>query len=245
MRPVLLTVLITLAASGSAFAQTPPAAPSQDGPKDAPKKNANPCRDEVAAALAKLRKSSWFRMDTTMITEKGISDMVIQYVLPDKMHQKVTDKLTNTSSEVILIGEKAWANQGEGWEALPNDVMNTLRTQMYENVVQEQTEVGEYACKGKVQVEGRDAFSYKLEQERTKDDSGPANEAFRMFYVDAITGMPVSTSLLAPGRENAPLFKATYAFPLDMKIEPPKDVKAAAPSDTKADPKAAPAPDKK
>jgi hypothetical protein len=175
-----------------------------------------------------LRKSSWFHMATNMITENGPTTMEVDYVLPDKMHQKVTQTLTKTTSEVILVGEKAWGNQGEGWIELPNDITQTLRSQMYDNVIQEQTDVGEYACKGKVQVEGRDALSYKLEEEPTKDSTAPKNEAYRMFFVDATTGLPVGNALLAPGREKSPLFKATYSFPLDMKIEPPKDVKPVA-----------------
>lgn len=211
-----LTALILI--SSAAMAQAPaPAAPDAQ-------KNANPCRDEVATALSKLRKSSWFRMNTTMITEVGPTAMVVDYVLPDRMYQKVTETLTNKTSEVILVGDKAWANQGAGWIELPNSVMNDLRTQIYENVLKEQEDVGNYACKGKVQVEGRDALSYKLEDEPAKDSSIPRNETYRMFYVDAMTGLPIGNSLLSPGREKTPLFKATYTFPLDMKVEPPKDV---------------------
>ncbi|NOT70551.1 MAG: hypothetical protein HOP09_04460 [Hyphomicrobium sp.] len=235
MRTLILATSALILASSAVLAQAPvtqPGAPGVGGPPPGvvpppgqeTKKNANPCRDEVAAALTKLRKSSWFRMNTTMITESGPSAMVVDYVLPDKMYQKVTQTLTKQSSEVILIAAKAWGNQGAGWQELPGDVMNALRTQMYDNVIQEQAEVGEYACKGRVQIDGRDALSYKLEEERDKNSTAVKNEAFRMFYVDAVTGLPLSNALLVPGRENSPLFKATYSFPLDMKIEPPKDV---------------------
>jgi hypothetical protein len=220
MRSFTLSVMALAFASSSALAQSPPTG-AAGGPA---KENANPCRDEVAAALSKLRKSSWFRMTTTMITEKGPSNMVVDYVLPDKMHQKVTETLTNTTSEVILIGEKAWANQGNGWSELPSNIMSSLRSQMFDNVVQEQTDVGNYSCKGKVQAEGRDALSYKLEDEPAKDSTAPKNETYRMFYVDAVTGLPVSNALMAPGREKSPLFKATYSFPIDLQILPPKDV---------------------
>lgn len=226
---IALTLAATLA-TAPVLAQAPPAGAPSAAPAAAPgepaKKNANPCRDEVGQALSKLRKSSFFRMNTQMITENGPTTMVLDYVLPDRMYQKVTQTLTNTTSEVILVGEKAWANQGAGWQELPNDVMNTLRSQMYDNVVQEQKEIGEYACKGKVTHEGRDALSYKLEEEMTKD-SVSKNETYRMFYVDAVTGLPLGNALLAPGRETAPMFKANYAYPLDLKIEPPKDVKPA------------------
>lgn len=242
MRILTLGFVALIAAAAPAIADpapegTPPAAAG--APANAPppgvipgapgaKKNANPCRDEVADALAKLRKSSWFHMATSMITENGPTTMDVDYVLPDKMHQKVTQTLTKTTSEVILVGEKAWGNQGEGWLELPNDITQTLRSQMYDNVIQEQTDVGEYACKGRVQIEGRDALSYKLEEEPMKDSASPKNEAYRMFYVDPTSGLPVGNALLAPGREKSPLFKATYSFPLDLKIEPPKDAKPVA-----------------
>jgi hypothetical protein len=236
MRTLALGLLALIATTAVAAAEdpavgAPPAVvPAEQGER---KKNANPCRDEVAEALGKLRKSSWFHMATNMITENGPTTMDIDYVLPDKMRQKVTQTLTQQSSEVILVGDKAWGNQGAGWQELPGDVMSTLKAQMYENVIQEQTDVGEYACKGKIQLEGRDALSYKLEQEAVKDSTAPKSETFRMFYVDATTGLPLSNSLLVPGREKTPIFKATYTFPLDIKIEAPKDAQPAAPQEKK------------
>lgn len=218
-RVFFLCLLSVAAASGSVMAQQ---AAGPDG-KPAQKKNANPCRDEVATALSKLRKTSWFRMTSSMISENGPTAMVVDYVLPDKMHQKVTHKLSGATSEVVLVGLKAWANQGKGWQELPYDVTSNLRTQMFESVVQEQTDVGEYACKGKAEVEGREAYSYRLDEEAQAGGT-PQNQAYRMFYVDGVTGLPVRTSILVPGRENAPIFRADYSYPLDIKIEPPKDV---------------------
>ncbi len=160
-----------------------------------------------------------------MITENGPTSMQIDYVLPDKMHQKVTVQATQQSSEVILIGEEGWSKVGaDGWKPLPNELIQELRSQMQENVVEHQAETGNYSCKGRTEFEGKDVFSYKLEHEPEKDSTAPKNEAFRMFYVDAVTGLPVSNALLVPGRETKPIFKAVYAYPLDIKIEPPKDV---------------------
>ncbi len=215
-------VIIALAACAglAAPAQSQPAPAAQPD-----KENANPCRDEVSAALQKLRKSSWFRMTTSMITENGPTSMQIDYVLPDKMHQKVTVQATQQSSEIILIGEQGWSKQGaDDWKPLQNEIIQELRSQMRENVVEHQAETGNYSCKGRTEFEGKDVFSYKLEHEQEKDSTAPKNEAFRMFYVDAVTGLPVSNALLVSGRETKPIFKAVYAYPLDIKIEPPKDL---------------------
>ena len=242
MRQIILSLAGLLVTSSVAFAEvpaapTPPAgAPPQAAlPKGPGKENANPCRDEVAGALQKLRKASWFRMTTNMITENGPTAMEVDYVLPDKMHQKVTQTLTKQTTEIVLVGDKAWGDQGKGWQVLSSDLTLQLKAQLYENVIEQQTDVGNYSCKGKTQIDGKDAMAYKLEEEPSKDSTAPKNEAFRMFYVDATTGMPLSNALLAPGRENAPMFKASYSYPMDLKIEAPKDVAPeAAPAATPA-----------
>jgi len=217
-----------------------PAAAQQPPQQQKAKENANPCRDEVAAALQKLRRSSWFRMDTTMITENGPTNMVVDYVLPDRMHQKVNVIGQPLVQEVILIAQQAWSNEGEGWRVLPGNITMQLVQQMAENVLSEQSDVGNYACKGKVQIDGKDMLSYKLEEEAQKDGGDPSkNEAYRMFYVDATTGLPVRNAIVTPGREEKPIFKTSYSYPLDLKIEPPKDAKPfdakdAAPADVPA-----------
>lgn len=200
-----------------------PAVAQQD--KAAAKQNANPCGDEVAAALQKLRNSSWFRMESRMITENGLTDMTVDYVLPDRMHQKVTVVGQPVTQEVILIGEQSWSNEGEGWRVLPKDITDQLITQMKDNVLTEQKEVGKYACKGRTQLDGKDVMAYKLEDEPPEDSKGTKNEAFRMFYVDSMTGLPVLNAIVSPGREDKPLFKTSYSFPIDLKVEAPKDAK--------------------
>ncbi|MGE0053477.1 MAG: hypothetical protein AB7S74_04640 [Hyphomicrobium sp.] len=200
------------------------AAAAQQDPQEG-KKNANPCRDEVAAALQKLRNSSWFRMDTTMITENGLTHMTIDYVLPDRMHQKVNVVGSTIVQEVILIGDKAWSNEGQGWRILPADITGQLINQMRENVLTPQEDVGNYSCKGRVNLDGKDVMSYKLEDEPPENSTNPRNEAFRMFYVDAMTGLPTRNAIVTKGREDKPIFKTSYSFPLDLKVEAPKDAK--------------------
>lgn len=226
MRRLAISVLAFALLSSAAIAQPAPStAPAPPASTEKEKPNANPCRDEVASALEKLRKSSWFRMDTNMITEQGPTTMQIDYVLPDKMHQKVTVVATKQKSEIILIGNDGWSRQNdEGWKVLPTDLAQQLKNQMQENVMSQQADVGNYSCKGRTQFEGKDVLSYKLEDEPQKDSTAPKNEAFRMFYVDAVTGLPVSNAMIVPGREDKPVFKVVYGFPLDMTVEPPKEV---------------------
>lgn len=197
----------------------------------------NPCSDEVAASLQKLRKSSWFRMTSNMITENGPSTMEVDYILPDRMHQKVTNTLTKASTEIILIGREAWSRRGDGsWTSLPANVAGQLQTQVEESVLAEQKDIGSYTCNGKTKLDGRDVMSYKLESTPGQGDTFK-NQTYRLFYVDAMTGLPFSNALLVPGRDDKPIFKTTYAFPLDLKIDAPKDVAPASPP-----PAASPAP---
>lgn len=215
---------------------------AQDKPADE-KQNANPCGQEVAAALQKLRNSSWFRMETSMITENGPTNMTVDYVLPDRMHQKVNVVGQPLTQEVILTGNQAFSNEGDGWRILPQDITDQLVLQMKENVLTEQKEVGKYSCKGRVQVDGKDVLSYKLEDEPPEDSKGTKNEAYRLFYVDVMTGLPVRNAIVAPGREDKPLFKTSYSFPMDLKIEAPKDAKPldAPPAAAESAPSEAPA----
>lgn len=229
MRSAAAIVISTLLLTTAAFAQQPDA--------DA-KKNANPCRDEVSAALQKLRNSSWFRMETSMITENGPTQMQVDYVLPDRMHQKVSVLGQQTPQEVILVGKEAWSNEGDGWRTLPADITEQLIVQMQDSVVLQQKDIGNYSCKGRSQLDGKDVLTYKLEDEVPENSNGTRNEAFRLFYVDVMTGLPVRNAIVAPGREDKPIFKTSYSFPLDLKIDPPKDPKplnASPPSDGGSD----------
>ena len=235
MRRLLTCVIVTAAFGTAVFAADAPPPPSADKGKT----NANPCREEVSAALQKLRKSSWFRMESQMLTENGPTQLSVDYVLPDKMHQITTVDATKQTTELILVGKQAWQNEsGKGWQAVPEVQTQEYVAQMHENVVEQQIDVGNYACKGRMKVEGREVMGYKLEDEQAPGADAPKNEAFRMFYVDATTGFPVSNELVTPGREGKPFFKTSYSFPIDLKVEAPKDVKAdaapaSAPPETK------------
>jgi hypothetical protein len=233
MRRIVIAMLSIASSVGVVQAEPIPLGPAPEASEA--KKDSNPCSDQVAAALQKLRKSSWFRMNSNMITENGPSTMEVDYILPDRMHQKVTNTLTKKSSEIILVGREAWSRQGEGsWTPMPANIAGQLQTQIQESVLAEQKDVGTYTCNGKAKVDGHDVMSYRLESEPAKGET-VKNQTYRMFYVDAMTGLPFSNALLVPGHDEKPIFKTTYSFPLDLKIEPPKDVASPAPA-------AAPAP---
>jgi hypothetical protein len=71
-------------------------------------------------------------------------------------------------------------------------------------------------------------MSYRLDSELGKGET-VKSQTYRMFYVDAMTGLPAGNVLLVPRHDEKPIFKTTYAFPLDIQIEPPKNVAPPAP----------------
>lgn len=98
------------------------------------------------------------------------------------------------------------------------------------NVVEQQKNVGNYICKGRTKFDGHEVFSYKLDTETEKGSSlDPKQQPYRMFYIDAMTGLPSGNVLLVPGHDEKPIFSTTYTYPADVKIEPPKDIAESAP----------------
>src|SRR5436190_1845114 len=74
------------------------------------------CKDEVASALERQRKTSGFRMQTWMLSEQGKVDMTVDYMLPNRMRQVITSTTDPKPVETIVVGKDAWSRQeGEPW----------------------------------------------------------------------------------------------------------------------------------
>ncbi len=89
-------------------------------------------------AFAKLRKSAAFRMETTITNPQGTLTMSNDYVLPDRMHQTVSMSSGGPGTmEMILVGGKAWSNQGNaGWAEVPEKFASTIAKQMKDTVAE-------------------------------------------------------------------------------------------------------------
>ena len=59
------------------------------------------CKDEVASALERQRKSSAFRMQSVMLSQDGLVNMTVDYVLPDRMHQTLSSMKDPVPVETI------------------------------------------------------------------------------------------------------------------------------------------------
>ena len=131
-----------------------------------------------------------------MLTENGPTSMQIDYVLPDRMHQKVTVELTNKTSEVILVGNMAWSRQDKGsWHA----AQSRRRRSIQEPDAGLRRDAADrrrcYACKGRTKFDGRDVLSYKLENEPEKGSTADKS-GFPHVLRRRLTGLPVSNALL-------------------------------------------------
>lgn len=185
------------------------------------------CKDEVATALERQRKSSGFRMVTKMISEQGPVDMTVDYVLPDRMRQVIKSALDPVPIETVLVGNLAWSHrEGEPWTPVNPKLTSDLITQLDENLGDEPGELGDFECLGKKPVDGRDMLAYQGE-------GGPKNTGnekpqklpdrpVRIIYVDSTTGLPMRSVFARANKLEKPIFEATYSYPVDLKIEAPQ-----------------------
>jgi hypothetical protein len=207
---------------------------------------AGSCKDEVASALERQRKSSGFRMHTKMISEQGPVDMTVDYVLPDRMRQVVKSAIDPVPIETVLVGNLAWSHrEGEPWTPLNPKLTSELITQLEENLGDDPGELGEFECLGKKPVDGAEMLAYQGEN----DPGGPKDlskqkppklpdRPVRIIFVDPTTGLPMRSVFARANQLDKPIFEAVYSYPIDINIEAPKPpTKAEAQSDTKSESK--------
>jgi hypothetical protein len=188
------------------------------------------CSKEMGTALENQRKSGAFRMDVFMIAEQGPVKMTVDYVLPDRMRQVVTVVLDPKPIETVLVGNKAWSNQGGAWSRVSEEVTRDLVEQVRQTVAETPETIGRWECLGKLTVEGQELTAYKGGETGPVDLSPdaakkPKNEAVRIVYVDPATGLPARSIYARPDKLDRPMFKAIYTYPKDIKIEPPPSPK--------------------
>jgi hypothetical protein len=188
------------------------------------------CKSEVEAAFAKLRQEKSFRLDTTISNSDGKLKMQADYVLPDRMHQTVRLGDQSPAMEMIVIGKKAWSNQGGGWAELPQQFADTVANQIKETVAEAPKVATDYKCVGDKDFEGKTYTLYQgvLAMPLSADakDKGPRVSAVTVpnqqsVYIDKKTGLP-SRNIVTPVTDpNKRLFDGTFTIVNDLKIDPP------------------------
>ncbi len=188
------------------------------------------CKSDIAAALAKQRNLSSFRMDSVMLTSEGRIHMVVDYLLPDRMRQMIGPVGDPKPVETILVGKKAWSRKDGDWMPMNPQTTSRLVDQLRQTVSDdEERRLPGFECLGKVTVDGRDLLAYQGENEdpnakksQTKDKPKLPDRPVRVIYVDPTTGLPVRSVFGRANRLDTPIFEAKYTYPVDIEIKLPQ-----------------------
>lgn len=184
------------------------------------------CSTEVALGVNSQGKQKFIRKETNMISENGPMKMVVEYATPDRMHQVLTPLTEGKPVEAVVVGDKAWTNNGEGWKESPPGETDQLVQFMIKSIAQVYQEVGKFECLGTERVDGRELRAYRgldeKPKDKKKDEKEIKNEAVRIVYLDPVTGLPARSILAREGFLDKPIFKEVYEYPEKIEIEAPK-----------------------
>lgn len=185
------------------------------------------CSQEVALGVNSQGKQKFIRKETSMISERGPVKMVVEYATPDRMRQVLTPLTEGQAVESVVVGDKAWTNSGDGWKESPPNEAEQLVTFMIRSIAQVYQEVGRFECMGTEMVDGLEVRAYRGIDEAPptipgKESQKPKNEAVRIVYLDAKTGLPARSILARQGFLDKPIFKEVYTYPEKIEIEAPK-----------------------
>jgi len=197
------------------------------------------CTTEVNDAFAKLRKSAAFRMETKITNPQGTLTMSNDYVLPDRMHQTVSMGGDGPQAmQMILVGGKAWSNQGNaGWAEVPEKFATTIAKQMKDTVVEPPKDESQFECLGDVSFEGKTYAAYRTKRAPGAAEGAAAAPAaaepapaptaadaanVQTVYIDKALGVPVRNIVTPVSDPNKRLFDGTFSLRAGLKIEPPK-----------------------
>lgn len=185
------------------------------------------CRGDVEAAFEKQRTHApGYRVLAEQIQDSGKVEITIDYMLPDRMYQKVVAPNERAPIETISVGRWAWGNMGGGWEELQPQFAQSVAAHTHATLTEPAASTGDFDCLGKVTVDGHDYVGYRTRPGAAPPDHGPgaarqATAVLRTVYVDPATGLPALNIVAEPGKEADPWARTTYAYPKDLLVEAP------------------------
>lgn len=187
------------------------------------------CKAEVDGAFAKLREGKSFRMTTKIVNPQGTLAMQVDYVLPDRMHQRVRLGDSPAEMETIAIGEKVWSNQGQGWAEVPKNFADEIAKQLKQTVAEPGKSKVDYTCLGDKEFEGKTytAYSATLPKEEQAKNEPPPKTNVQTLYVDKTTGLPARNIVAHAETPDARVFDGTFSVPTGVEIAEPKVEKPA------------------
>lgn len=180
---------------------------------------ADQCTDEVNEAFTRLRKSEAFRMETRIVNEQGKLGVQTDYAPPDRMHQRVETGTEAGVVELIVIGKRAWSNQGkQGWAELPENFASTVVAQMHQTIAGRKNDDMTYSCLGEQEFEGK---RYDAYQARLPGTPGDSSTNIQTVYIDKVTKVP-ARNIVTPAAATAKrLFDGRFTLLANRRIEQP------------------------
>lgn len=182
--------------------------------------HAEDCSKDVLAAVEKQRTSKAFRVSMVQPTVEGPVKMTVDYLPPDRMLQTVTADHMPGEQHTMLVGTRAFAGSGGGYEELLPHLAQSVVTEM-KAAVGKPENVGTFECAGKQSFEGKDYLAYRAVDKEAKPGTPPDEVLARTIYVDEVTGLPAYNVVATVSGKAPPVMKVEYSYPADVVIEAP------------------------
>jgi len=189
------------------------------------------CSAEVVKAFEAQSAKKFVRKETDMLTENGPVKMTLEFQIPDRMRQTIKALTDEKATQTIVVGLRAWTQDGDEWFELPPQAAEQVVDFMKKSVALSGDDMGRFECLGSEPVDGKQLRAYRgLAEEAKGPDGKPAkagelqntpNEAVRMVFVDPETGLPARTTYGRKDPSTKPIYKEVYSFPESLAIEPP------------------------
>ncbi len=180
------------------------------------------CRDAVQAAFDKQRASKGYRFAAQMSGEEGATRMQIDYLPPDRMHQKVEAPGHPAPVETIAIQRWAWGTMGGGWEELQPQFAQSIISHVRDTLVNPPPITAAFTCMGKVKLGDQEYLAYRADQP-AESPAADANapQLARTIYIDEASGLPAANVVARIDGAEPPVFDGRYTYPTDIVIEAP------------------------
>lgn len=195
------------------------------------------CTREVLQAFTRQSNSEMVRKEMNLIGEQGPFTMTVEYVKPDRMRQVVKTLVEpDKATETVLVGNEAWSKQaGADWKKLDPSTTEQMVNFFKSTLAEVPKSVGLFECMGAETLDGQKVRAYRgleepkektleqieAEKRGEKPAEAPKNEAVRVIYLDVATGLPSRIIFAREGMLDKPIFKETYSYPTDLKIDKP------------------------
>lgn len=180
------------------------------------------CREAVQAAFDKQRATKGYRFAAQMSGHEGASRMQIDYLPPDRMHQKVEAPGHPAPVETIAIQRWAWGTMGGGWEELQPQFAQSIISHVRDTLVNPPPITAAFKCLGKVKLDDKEYLAYRADQPSPHAGADTkAPQLARTIYVDEASGLPAANVVARVDGSEPPVFDGRYSYPTDIVIEAP------------------------